>query len=248
MKKFKMVILLFCFPFFLFAQTANTTSNSGNLLGGADVAYREGNYEKAIEICRAELRVDSGNFNSWFFLTRSLLQSGQYALTKSECQRALRYFPTNAALHEIQGAAAFYQGNDNEALEMLSFAIENGVDSTFRRAITWFQIASIYLNKEQYHQALSAFNEAIRLNPSNMEWRERSAFAHEKAGLKKEAIELYQEVFSNTKSKPDLKVKVQLRLKELDPQFSLQSSVVPFSSASTEESLSFLPNASWFRG
>lgn len=234
MKKISFFPLLILFPLLLFSQGVTGNPSSAAQPGGADVAYRNGDYSKAIEICRAELRLDATNFNAWFFLTRSLLQSGQYALARSECQRAIRYFPTNAALHEIQGAAAFYQGNDNEALEMLSFAIEKSSDSTFRRPISWYQIASIYLKREQFHLAVSAFNEAVRLNPSNMEWLEQSAFAHEKAGLKKEAIKLYKHVYGNAKTKADLKSKVQLRLKELDSQFTAQSSIAPFSSVVAE--------------
>lgn len=203
----------------LFSQTNTTQATSTTTTvkpGGADVAFRSGDYQKAIEICRAELRLDNRNFNSWFFLTRSLLQSGQYALTRSECTRALAYFPTNAALHEIMGAAAYYQGAYSDALEALSFGIANGPDSTFRRTITWYQVGMIYLQQEQYHQAVAAFNEAVRLNPTNMDWLERSAFANHKAGLNDVALSQYKIVLDNSRSSAALKEKARAAILELE--------------------------------
>lgn len=214
-----LLLVAFFTPCMLFSQTTQaqtTSSNTAVRPGGADVAFRNGDYAKAIEICRAELRLDNRNFNSWFFLTRSLLQSGQYALTRTECSRALAYFPTNAALHEIMGAAAYYQGAYADALEALSFGIANGPDSTFRRTITWYQVGMIYLQQEQYHQAVSAFNEAVRLNPTNMDWLERSAFANQKAGLQDVALKQYQTIINNARSSEAVKTKAKEAVKELE--------------------------------
>lgn len=213
MKKYSF-LLLFIFTIF----TVSLFSQDNALQGGADVAFRNGEYARAAEICRNELKADIRNFNSWFFLTRALLQSGQYNLAKSECKRALQYFPTNAALHEILGAASFYLNEYDEALSALTFGVQNGPDSTFRRTVTWNQIATIYLANKQYNLAVAAYSEAIRLNPTNYAWLERSAFANYKAGLVSEALKQYKRIVDAPSASALLKDIANSQIKELSNQ------------------------------
>lgn len=243
--RFSLMIMTLLLPAALFAQdaadqapaapTAPAPAASAEVKpGGADVAYWAGDYKKAAAICRAELKLNASNFNARFYLCRSLFKQGLWVSTINECKDALRIFPTSPGLHKIYGAALFYNGQQAEALDKLTYAIKRDSDSEFRLSVSWYLIGRIYYEKSQFHQSLSALSEAIRRNPGNMVWTEKAAAAAEEASLNDEAIRLYQLIASHKNSKQALKQKAQSKveaLKRAGQSSAADSTVVPGASS-----------------
>jgi len=157
--------------------------------------YRAGNYERAIQICRDEIAVNTANLESHVVICWSLLRLNRY-------EEALRYARTGRVLSrydiritEILGEIYFYLGQNNEALqyfqEYASLAPEGQ-----RIDMVYYFIGEIYIRLGKFRHADIALSTAVHWVPGNAAWWVRLAYARENAGDLTTAISAYERALS----------------------------------------------------
>jgi tetratricopeptide (TPR) repeat protein len=181
--------LLILFPFsWAFAQTRPD----------ALVEYRNGNYERAVEICVNELRENRNNMEAHVVICWSLVQLGRYEEAFSyalEGRNISRYDPR---IIEILGEVSYFQGRNNEALqyfqEYINLAPERG-----RIETVYYYIGEIYIRLGRFRHADIALSTAVHYTPGNAAWWLRLAYARESIGEPgdlQEAVVAYERALS----------------------------------------------------
>ena len=81
------------------------------------IEYRNGNYERSVEICKNEIAVNPANIESYVVICWSLIRLGRYAeaLPYARTGRTISRYDVRIA--EILGEISYYQGQNNEALQ-----------------------------------------------------------------------------------------------------------------------------------
>jgi len=181
--------------FFLIFLTILTAASYGqNRSPDALVEYRAGNYERAIQICRAEIDENPNNIESHVVICWSLVRLNRY-------DEALRYARTGRAISrdvriiEILGEIHYYLGMNNEALqyfqEYISLAPEGG-----RVETVYFLMGEIFIRQGKFRYADIALTTAVHWVPGNASWWARLAYTRENAGDLSSAIEAYERALS----------------------------------------------------
>jgi tetratricopeptide (TPR) repeat protein len=162
------------------------------------VEYRNGNYERAVEICVNELRENRNNIEAHVVICWSLLQLGRYGEVRTyalEGRNISRYDPR---IIEILGEVSYFQGQNNEALqyfqEYINLAPERG-----RIETVYYYIGEIYIRLGRFRHADIALSTAVHYTPGNAAWWLRLAYARESAGDAgdlQEAVTAYERALS----------------------------------------------------
>jgi tetratricopeptide (TPR) repeat protein len=145
------------------------------------VEYRNGNYERAVEICVNEIRENRNNMEAHVVICWSLIQLGRYGEARTyalEGRSISRYDPR---IIEILGEVSYFQGQNNEALqyfqEYINLAPERG-----RIETVYYYIGEIYIRLGRFRHADIALSTAVHYTPGNAAWWLRLAYARESAG------------------------------------------------------------------
>ena len=79
--------------------------------------YRNGNYERSVDICKAEIAANSSNLESHVVICWSLIRLGRYteAMTYARAGRNISRYDVRIA--ESLGEISYFQGQNNEALQ-----------------------------------------------------------------------------------------------------------------------------------
>ncbi|MCL2044719.1 MAG: tetratricopeptide repeat protein [Treponema sp.] len=157
--------------------------------------WRQGNYERAVQICRDEIAVNANNLDSYVVICWSLISLGRY-------EEALRYARTarniarfDPRVTQILGEIFFYQGNNTEA--MLYFQeYANQSPSGPRISTVYYFMGEIYIRTGKFRHADIALSTAVHWVPTNANWWTRLAFARENAGDLTEAAVAYERAIS----------------------------------------------------
>ena len=159
------------------------------------VEYRQGNYERAIQICRDEIAVNPGNLESHVVVCWSLLRMGRYeeALRYARTARSLSRYDARVA--EILGEVYYYQGNNNEALQYFQEYV-NLAPAGQRIESVYYFIGEIYIRMGKFRHADIALSTAVHWLPGNAAWWTRLAFARENAGELTGAVAAYEKALS----------------------------------------------------
>ena len=183
-------LLLFIFflslPFAAFSQ---------NRPPDALAEYRAGNYDRAVQICRAEIDDNPANLEAHVVICWSLVRLGrpEEALRFANSGRALSRF--DIRLIEIMGEIYFLQGKNNEALkhfqECASLAPEGP-----RKDMVYYYMGEIYIKQGKFRHADIALTTAVHFVPGNAAWWVRLAYARENAAELSKAVEAYQMALS----------------------------------------------------
>jgi tetratricopeptide (TPR) repeat protein len=157
--------------------------------------YRNGNYQRSVEICRNELRENRNNMDAHVVICWSLIQLGRYEETRTyalEGRNISRYDPR---IIEILGEVSYFQGQNNEALqhfqEYINLAPERG-----RVETVYYYIGEIYIRLGRFRHADIALSTAVHYTPGNAAWWSRLAYARESAGDLQEAVTAYERALS----------------------------------------------------
>jgi tetratricopeptide (TPR) repeat protein len=155
------------------------------------VEYRQGNFERAIQICREEIEADSTNLESYVVASWSFVRLGRYeeALRFARTARTLSRYDARVA--EILGEIYFYQGNNNEALQYFQEYV-NLAPGGQRIETVYYLMGEIYIRQGRYRHADIALSTAVHWLPGNAAWWTRLAFARENAGELMEAVTAYE--------------------------------------------------------
>ena len=154
------------------------------------IEYRQGNFNRAIQICRNEISVNANNVESYVVMCWSLIRLERYeeALRYARTARGLsRYDPR---IIEILGEVYYFQGNNREALQYFQEYV-NLAPSGQRIEIVYYYIGEVYIRMGKFRHADIALSTAVHWIPNNAAWWARLAFARESAGDLTQAVAAY---------------------------------------------------------
>ena len=161
--------------------------------------YRNGNFERAVEITVYELSQEPGNMDSYVVLGWSLIGLGRYKEALENANRGLKIAQFDHRLIEIAGEALFYEGELEEALERferyVTLAPEGG-----RIEKVYYFMGEIYIGIKEYNNADIAFSTALYFLPDTKAWWARLGYARELAGNNKLALFAYQQAIDLDRS------------------------------------------------
>jgi tetratricopeptide (TPR) repeat protein len=143
--------------------------------------YRNGNYELAVNICRAELVQNPNNMDSHVVICWSLLRLNRFqeALGYAQAGRAISRY--DVRIIEILGEINYYEGRNNEALQYFQEYINLAPEGQ-RIDMVYYFLGEIYIRLGRYRHADIALSTAVHWLPGNALWWTRLAYARENAG------------------------------------------------------------------
>jgi len=170
---------------FLFAQTRPDALQE----------YRNGNYDRSIEICKDELAANPKNIESHVVICWSLVKQGRYdeAMNYAKEGRAISRYDVRVA--EILGEISYYQGQNSEALQYFQEYINMAPDGA-RIDTVYYLLGEIYIRMGRFRHADIALTTAVHWVPGNAAWWTRLAYARENAGDLREAVSAYNQALS----------------------------------------------------
>ena len=173
--------------FFLFSAVSLFAQNRPDAL----FEYRSGNFDRAIEICKNEIAANPKNIESHVVICWSLIKLGRYTEAVPYAQAGRTISRYDVRITEILGEIAYYQGQNNEALqyfqEYINLAPEGArIDSVY------YYLGEVYIRLGRFRHADIALSTAVHWLPGNAAWWTRLAYARENAGDLKEAVTAYE--------------------------------------------------------
>jgi tetratricopeptide (TPR) repeat protein len=153
--------------------------------------YRNGNYERAVAICKNEINAGPNNIESYVVICWSLLRLNRYgeALTYAQAGRNISRY--DARVIEILGEINYYEGRNNEALQNFQEYINLAPEGQRIETVYYF-IGEIYIRLGRFRHADIALSTALHWVPGNAAWWTRLAYARENAGDLTEAVSAYE--------------------------------------------------------
>jgi tetratricopeptide (TPR) repeat protein len=153
--------------------------------------YRQGNYQRAVEICQVEIAENPNNLDSHVVLCWSLLKLNRYneALRYAQTGRVLSRY--DARITEILGEINYFQGKNGEVLQYFQEYVNLNPEG-HRIEIAYFYIGEIYIRQGRFRHADIALTTAVHWTPGNAAWWARLAYARENAGDFQEAVSAYE--------------------------------------------------------
>jgi tetratricopeptide (TPR) repeat protein len=157
--------------------------------------YRNGNYERAVNICKEEITANPNNLDSHVVICWSLLRLNRFqeALTYARSGRNLSRYDTR--IIEILGEISYYEGRNNEALQYFQEYVNLAPEGQ-RIDMVYYFLGEIYIRLGRFRHADIALSTAVHWVPGNAAWWTRLAYARENAGDFSEAIAAYERALS----------------------------------------------------
>jgi len=186
LKHFYIYIFLFVIVF---------AAHSQNRFPDALAEYRAGNYERAIQICRAEIEDNPDNLESHVVICWSLVRLNRHeeALRFARLGRSISRY--DVRLIEIMGEIYFYQGIYNEALKHFQEYASLAPEGQRIDAVYYF-MGETFIRLGKFRHADIALSTAVYWVPGNASWWVRLAYTRENAGDLSSAIEAYERALS----------------------------------------------------
>lgn len=167
------------------------------------VLYRQGNYPEAIKICEQEITNNPRNVDSYCVLCWSLVRNRQYAEAELRSTEARKIAPGDVRLMEVLGEAKYYQGKNNEALEMFRTYIANAPSNAARIGNAYYYMGEIYIRQGKYQHADISMTTAVYTEPLVDIWWTRCGYAREMAGSYASALDAYNKAIELKASNAD---------------------------------------------
>ncbi|MDR1929500.1 MAG: tetratricopeptide repeat protein [Treponema sp.] len=153
--------------------------------------YRNGNYERAVEICKAEIAANPGNLESHVVISWSLIRLGRYEECRLYAQAGWNISRYDPRIVEILGEVYYFLGNNAQALRYFQEYI-NLAPQGARNGPVYYYIGEIYIRLGKFRHADIALSTAVYYMPGNADWWTRLAYAREGAGERREALNAYE--------------------------------------------------------
>ncbi len=153
-------------------------------------AYRDGQYQRAVQITLEEIAAMPRNMDAYSVLGWSLLALGRDQDAADYATRALAVSPFDARIIHIAGTAHFNLGNDLDALRLLEQYAQiqpNGPQI----GPVYFMMGEIFIRFGEYHHADIALTTALHHRDNNPQWWSRLAYAREQAADYQHALAAY---------------------------------------------------------
>jgi tetratricopeptide (TPR) repeat protein len=128
--------------------------------------YRNGNYERSVEICLNEIAINPSNIESHVVISWSLVRLGRYTEALTYAQTGRRISRYDVRITEILGEISYFRGQNNEALqyfqEYINLAPEGArIDSVY------YYLGEVYIRLGRYRHADIALTTAVHWVPGN---------------------------------------------------------------------------------
>jgi len=188
----KKKLLFVLFVLFLFqALTVHSQARPPDALA----AYRGGNFERAVQICRDEIAASPNNLESHVVICWSLIRLNRFdeAMRYARAGRAINRF--DVRITEILGEIHYYQGRNDEALQFFQ-EYANTAPEGARIDVVYYFMGEIFIRQGKFRHADIALSTAVHWQPGNAAWWGRLAFARENSGDLSSAIEAYERALS----------------------------------------------------
>ncbi|MDR2177790.1 MAG: tetratricopeptide repeat protein [Treponema sp.] len=166
------------------------------------VEYRNGNYERAVAICKAEITWRPANIDSYVVICWSLLYLNRYQEAHTYAQAGWNISRYDPRIIEILGELSYYEGRNGEALRYFQEYITLAPEGQ-RIDMVYYFLGEIYIRMGRYRYADIALSTAVHWTPGNATWWTRLAYARESAGDLAEAIDAYERALALNPQLPD---------------------------------------------
>ena len=153
--------------------------------------YRNGNYQRAVEICRDEITANPGNLESHVVICWSLLRLNRYEEAMVFARQGRNLSRYDARIIEILGEISYYEGRNNEALQYFQEYINLAPEGQ-RIDSVYYVLGEIYIRLGRFRHADIALSTAVHWAPGNAAWWTRLAYARENAGDLSQAVTAYE--------------------------------------------------------
>ena len=157
--------------------------------------YRNGSYERSIEICKNEIAANPNNIESHVVICWSLVRLGRYAEALSYAQTGRRINRYDVRITEILGEVSYFLGRNSEAIQYFQEYINLAPEGARIDSVYYF-LGEIYMRLGRFRHADIALTTAVHWVPGNAQWWTRLAYARENAGDLREAVTAYEKALS----------------------------------------------------
>jgi len=124
------------------------------------VEYRNGNYERSVQICRDEIEENAGNLEAHVVICWSLIRLNRF-------EEAMRYARAGRVINridvrvtEILGEINYYQGRNNEALQYFQ-EYANAAPEGQRIDVVYYFMGEIFIRQGKFRHADIALSTAV---------------------------------------------------------------------------------------
>ncbi|MFH1129878.1 MAG: tetratricopeptide repeat protein [Pseudomonadota bacterium] len=135
------------------------------IVDNAMTLVRQGQYEKAIQQCKAALRRSEKHTPAMIVMARAYFHLGKTEFAEAICDIALGIDPNIGKCFNIKGFIALK--NENMPLALTHFKNATVVQPSFGPA--WLNLGAQYLKAKNYEAAIPALEKAVQLMPSRAE-------------------------------------------------------------------------------
>ena len=121
-------------------------------------------FEKAMACYRSAIRIDERHYNAWYGLGNIYYRQEKYDFSEHHLRKALAINPCSSPLYCYLGMALHANGKRQQALEMLT----NAINIDPKNPLARFQKAQVLLSSEQYDQyelALVELKQLVEMAP-----------------------------------------------------------------------------------
>ena len=125
------------------------------------IHYKNGQLNKAKDICIEILKIDSGNFDALYLLAVIALQFKNYLKSAEIISKAIKIKPNHFEAYNIQAIALVHLKQLESAIESWSQAIKIRPDY----ADAYYNCGNAFLELKKIDSALENFNKAIKVKP-----------------------------------------------------------------------------------
>jgi tetratricopeptide (TPR) repeat protein len=158
-------------------------------------AYRDGEFDRSVEICLNEIIENPNNIESHVVIAWSLIRLGRFneAMAYSIAGRNLSRYDIRI-IHNL-GEISYHLGQNSEALQFFREYISLAPPGA-RVEMAYYYMGEIYIRMGRFRHADIALSTAVHRVPGNALWWTRLAFARENAGDLLEAVIAYERALS----------------------------------------------------
>ena len=157
--------------------------------------YRNGSYEEAINICKADIAANPNNLESHVVLCWSLVHLGRYEEGRNYALAGRAISRYDPRLIEILGEVSFFQGRNNEALQYFQEYVTLAPQGS-RISVVYYYTGEIYIRQGHFYRADIALSTAVYYMPRNAHWWVRLGYARENTGEYRSALAAYEKALS----------------------------------------------------
>jgi len=158
-------------------------------------AFREGDFERSIAICRAEIAENPRNLEAHVVIGWSLMALGRLDEARNYTLAGRNISRYDVRLILTLGEVAFFQGRNAEALQHFQDFINLAPDGP-RKDRVYYLLGEVYMRMGRFRHADIALTTAVHRVPGNAAWWTRLAYARENAGDLSAAVVAYERAIS----------------------------------------------------